>query len=63
MSDELPIRKAYLDEARSHLPDPRPAAAREPRRIAANAHDLGHHELCGSDCEASAATPETTADA
>lgn len=50
MTDELPIRQAYLDEARAALPDPKPPV-REPRRIAANAHDLGHHELCGPDCE------------
>lgn len=47
---ELPIRRAYLDEARAALPAPSPPA-REPRRIPTSAHDLGRHELCGPDCE------------
>ena len=51
MSDEeLPIRQAYLDEARAALPPPGPPK-REPRRIPTSAHDLGHHELCGPDCD------------
>lgn len=51
MSDEeLPIRQAYLDQARAALPESKPQT-RPPRRIPTSAHDLGHHELCGSDCE------------
>ncbi len=48
-ADELPIRQAYLAEARAALPPPKPKP--EVRPIPANAHDLGHHELCGPDCE------------
>lgn len=48
--EELPIRQAYLDEARAALPAP-PPPAREPHRIPTSAHDLGRHDLCGPDCE------------
>lgn len=51
MTDQpLPLVKTYIDEARAQLPEP-PPPTREPRRIPTNAHDLGHHELCGPDCE------------
>jgi hypothetical protein len=49
--DALPLAKTYLDQARSQLPNPAPAARREPRRIPTSAHDLDRHELCGPDCE------------
>lgn len=48
--EELPIRQTYLDQARAALPPPAPPK-REPRRIPANAHDLGHHEHCGAECD------------
>ncbi len=50
--EELPIRQVYLAEARAALPPPKPKPAT--RRIPSNAHDLGHHELCGPDCEEAA---------
>ncbi len=55
-ADELPIRQVYLAEARAALPPPAPPA-RQPRPIPTSAHDLGHHDLCGPDCEASDGRP------